>query len=132
MFRIKVPTITLQDKRLTEKDVGLYGADYLDNVGEEKICDFCHEPIKDKKLFAIITEKDKNYKFHPGCYSQVTWDRKIYESKNSACKSCDHAYDRHFDGYEDQMDPDGFFFAGCKYCNCGSWVPKDDWEYPHD
>jgi len=135
VLRLKEPRVVLAENYVTADDMGFHTSLYLPMEGRirsgmESKCDHCNEEITTDKFFCIITEKTKNYMFHPQCYSSVCWDEKIYQNGNPSCKTCDHAYDRHFDGYEDAADPEGFFFAGCKYCGCGEWMPPDDFKLP--
>jgi hypothetical protein len=95
-------------------------------------CDFCGNQVKDETFLAVITNGNKNYIFHRDCYAKSRFDPEIMKNGDPECRECGHAYHRHYDLYEDEFDEDSCFFAGCKYCKCYSWLPKDDWRYPNE
>jgi hypothetical protein len=135
MIRIKRPEVVLKENIITNEQMGHHTTYELPMKSRLRhnlttTCDHCHKDITDDTFLGVITEKTQNFLFHRDCYPDTCWDQKIYENGNPSCRECDHPYDRHYDGYEDESDPEGFFFAGCKYCRCDTWKPKDDWKYP--
>jgi hypothetical protein len=135
MIRIKKPVTVLRDTIISNEEMGAHTVLELDTASRilhklKTPCNQCRKEITDKTFIAFITEKTENFMFHRDCYANSRWDDNIYQNGDPECRDCGHAYNRHYDGYENQADIHGMFFAGCKYCQCGTWTPKNDWTYP--
>lgn len=60
----------------------------------------------------------------PYILKTITRTVRLYNPKfgdNRKC-ICGHAYERHFDGYEDEDEAD----VGCKYCACCNFVERSE------
>ncbi len=101
-----------------------------DRKNQKTTCNYCSKKITDETFLAAITKIGPNYFFHRCCYPQSCFDAKIWKNGDPECAKCGHPYHRHYDLYEKENDPDSCFFAGCKYCGCDTWKPKEDWKYP--
>lgn len=94
-------------------------------------CALCDNKITDKTFIITYTDKGGNHFFHRCCYPKARFDANIWKDGDPDCAKCGHPYHRHYDLFEEEEDEDSCFLAGCKYCRCETWKPKDDWEYPN-
>ena len=125
--------IRKQVYRIVHTDVKVLKVEEVETAlrkGKKTNCAFCGNKITDKTFIVAFTDKGSNPFFHRCCYPNAHFDDKIWKDGDPDCAKCGHPYHRHYDLYESNSLDQEDFFAGCKYCTCRTWKPKDDWKYP--